>query len=61
MFEVQKSDVNSFTDQIVYRLKIQLQLPLNVKPAVECCRLVVFQCCIYTFYSLTLPLVKKSQ
>ena len=33
----------NFTDQMVYRLEIQLQLPVNVKAAVECRRLVIFQ------------------
>ena len=31
------------TDQMVYRLEIQLHLPVNVKAAIECRRLVVFQ------------------
>ena len=33
----------NFTDQMVYRPEIQLQLPVNVKATVECRRLVVFQ------------------
>ena len=46
----QKSDISNleswsvnFTDQMVYRPEMQLQLPVNVKAAVECRRLVVFQ------------------
>ena len=33
----------NFTNQMVYRQEIKLQLPVNIKAAIECHRLVVFE------------------